>query len=246
VSPLVGCAGAPAPDEWLNPHLWATASAEYAAVSLQTYVAAGEQLKVGLADPHWTACLEQGEGFEGLPPAIIVDLDETVLDNRPFQMRLLRANREFDEKLWNEWVNEKRVDAVPGAVAMLRKAAALGVEVFYLTNRTHSVEAATRENLEALGLPLNAERDTLLTKNERPNWSSDKVSRRVFVTETHRVLLILGDHLQDFADVASFSQKRRRETIFEHRERWGRQWFMMPNPMYGGWLAAAQAADSTE
>ena len=103
-----------------------------------------------------------------MPPAIIVDLDETILDNRPFQMRLIREGRDFDEELWNEWVTNARVEAIPGSVEFLQYAQERGVEVFYITNRSTNVEQATRENLALLGLSLNPEIDTLLTKNERP------------------------------------------------------------------------------
>jgi len=220
-----------------NETLWASESAEYTAVALQTYASAREKLAVALADPSWTACLEQQAGYETLPPAIIVDLDETVLDNRPFQIRLIRENLAFDEAHWNEWVREARSDAIPGAVEFLAEAERLGVEIFYITNRSHEVEEPTRRNLARHGLPVKAEMDTLLAKHEKPEWTRDKTSRRALVSASYRVLLMLGDDLDDFVTSPSESRNSRHETVVSEREMWGEKWFVLPNPLYGGWVA---------
>jgi acid phosphatase len=243
---LGGCSQVRVPAHWRKATLWATESAEYAAVTLQTYSAAREKLDRALLDPTWTACLEQSEGYEDLPPAIIIDLDETVLDNRPFQMRLIHESLEFDEAMWNEWVRQSRVEAIPGAVEFLLYVHERSVEIFYLTNREHMVEKETRVNLVALGLPLNAEIDTVLTKHERANWGSDKESRRKLVAESHRVLLIVGDHLRDFTTVEGLSREEQRETTFDHAAMWGEKWFMFPNPLYGGWAGAPSVDKSLE
>lgn len=235
----LGCA-APSlqPTYRRNVALWATESAEYTAVAIQTYTSAQRKLADALADPSWTASLEQKSGYEDFPTAIIVDLDETVLDNRPFQMGLIREGVEFDEEAWNEWVNTAEVDAIPGAVPFLQHAHRLGVEIFYVTNRSHVVEEATRRNLIKLGAPLNDEIDTLLTKHEQPQWTREKEKRRQLVASNYRVLLIIGDNLGDFVKEKRFSRGGRRDTVLEHAEKWGSKWFMLPNPLYGGWVSA--------
>jgi 5'-nucleotidase (lipoprotein e(P4) family) len=243
---LGGCVSAVVPAHWYKAHLWATASSEYAAVSLQTYRAATQRLGPALADPTWTACLEQGEGYESLPPALIVDLDETVLDNRPFQLRMIEEKREFDIDRWNEWVREKSADLIPGSSEFLRAAEDLGIEIFYITNREYAVEQPTRERMIELGLPLNPKLDTVLTKYERSSWEGDKIARRQFIAETHRVLLIVGDELRDFVPVVGNTRVRRRETTFVHAAMWGDKWFMLPNPIYGGWVTASEAEDPFE
>jgi len=243
---LGGCTHVRVPIHWRKASLWATASAEYAAVTLQIYSAASEKLDLALADSAWTARLEPSEGYETLPPAIIVDLDETVLDNRPFQMRLIQEGLEFDEEMWNEWVRESRAEAIPGSVEFLLRAREREVEIFYITNREHSVEKETRANLVALGLPLNAEVDTVLTKHERADWGSDKENRQALVADSHRVLLIVGDHLRDFVRVDGFSRDDRRKATFDHAEMWGQKWFILPNPLYGGWVGATSVEDSLE
>ena len=240
---LGGCTIVRIPEHRRNASMWATGSGEYAAVALQTYAAARSTLDLALLDRSWTACLEQRPGFETLPPAIIVDLDETVLDNRPFQLRLIRENRDFDPEMWSRWVNEKAAGLIPGAAGFLHAASVRGVEIFYITNREHVEEAVTRETLIALGLPLSDEIDTLLTRNERPDWGSDKVSRRERVVESHRVLLVVGDHLRDFIDVEGKSREERRRVTFENAAMWGWKWFMLPNPIYGNWAAAGRAEE---
>ena len=247
---LSGCSQVPVPVpvplHWRKASLWATASAEYAAVALQTFAAAREKLDVALADPAWTARLEQSEGYESFPPAIVTDLDETVLDNRPFQRRLIREGLDFDEEMWNEWVRERRAKAIPGSLEFLLYVQERNVEIFYITNRSHSVEEATRANLAALGLPLNPEVDTVLAKNEREDWGSDKESRLAMIAGSYRVLLILGDHLRDFVSVEGFSRDERRKTTFDHAAMWGEKWFMLPNPLYGSWVGEPSAQDPLE
>jgi len=236
----------PQPTYRRNVALWATESAEYTAVALQIYATAQRKLADALADPSWTASLEQESDYEDLPPAIIVDLDETVLDNRPFQMGLIREGAEFDEKAWNEWVKTAEVGSIPGAVPFLQHAHRLGIEVFYVTNRSHVVEDATRNNLRRLELPLNDEIDTLLTKYEKPQWTRAKEKRRELVRERYRILLVVGDNLGDFVKEKRFSRGGRRETVIEHAEMWGSKWFMLPNPLYGGWVSATLDEDDTQ
>jgi acid phosphatase len=219
-----------------NETLWASESAEYTAVALQTYAGAAKKLVAALDDSTWTACLEQQPGYESLPPAIIIDLDETVLDNRPFQMRLIRNNLAFDESHWNEWVREGRSDAIPGALDFLMEAERRDVTVFFVTNRDHEVEPPTRKNLALLGLPLNSDMDTVLTKHEQPDWTRDKTTRRRLIAESYRVLLLLGDDLDDFVGSPSESRDSRQATVLANRVMWGEKWFVLPNPLYGGWV----------
>lgn len=230
-----------------NETLWASDSAEYTAVALQTFEGASLALVAALNDPEWTACLEQEDGYQSLPAAIIVDLDETILDNRPFQVRLVREELAFDETHWTEWVREGRAEAVPGAIEFLMEAGRQGVEIFFITNRSHDVEEETRKNLERLGVPVEEVPDTVLTKSERPEWTSDKTNRRRLVAASYRVLLLLGDDLDDFVSSPSESRESRQATALANREMWGAKWFVLPNPLYGGWVVPTlKGASSVE
>jgi acid phosphatase len=221
--------------EQLNAVLWVQSSVEYEATARQAFRLADVRLADALDDPSWTAALEQGEAFTGLLPAVILDVDETVLDNSPFQARLIRDGREFESEAWSAWTAEARARAIPGALGFTRRADSLGVRVFYVTNRDYTDEEATRRNLEQLGFPLDEDADVLLTRGERPEWGSDKASRRAHVARTHRVLLVIGDDLNDFVSGARETREARLALARRHEEAWGLRWIVLPNPTYGSW-----------
>ncbi len=222
--------------------VWTQSSGEYAATTLQVYYNARIALEAALADDSWTACIEQTGEFAALPPAIMVDLDETVLDNTRFHAMLDRNQLAFNEELWADWVHEAKATAVPGAVPFLKFAESKGVEIFYVTNRLSTLEESTRENLRALDLPLREDSDTLFTRFERPEWGREKTTRREAIARSHRVLIIVGDALGDFTAVDDDSPEGRRDLALRHTDKWGRRWFMLPNPIYGGW---AKTIDQT-
>ncbi len=238
-------AGHPAPPgtesgRALSAVLWVQTSAEYEALARLVYRGARASLAPGLADPTWTAATEQS-AVPGLPPAVILDVDETVLDNTPYQARLLEDGSVFGRESWSRWVREAEARAIPGAVEYTRAAADAGVTVFYVTNRDADLETATRENLQALGFPLAADIDPILTRGERETWGSDKSTRRAWIAERYRVLALVGDDLADFVRAEAGIAERRRQTA-RYADRWGTRWFVLPNPMYGSWERALLAA----
>jgi acid phosphatase len=164
-----------------------------------------------------------------------MDLDETVLDNSPFAGRMVRDRVPFDQRLWSEWVSRAEAGALPGSLEFIRRALDRGVAVFYVTNRSADQEAATRANLERLGLALPAGTDTVLMSRERPEWRSDKGPRRAHVAATHRILLLLGDDLGDFVSGAQDTPENRVALAGRHDDKWGMRWFLIPNPMNGSW-----------
>lgn len=241
------CASAPARDAappglaeppLLQSVLWVQTSAEYRALAEQAFAVAGTTLDRALADSTWTAAVEQTGDFAGLPAAVIVDVDETTLDNSPFEARLVRSGESFDPADWAAWVEEAAAPPVPGALEFAREADRRGVTIFYVTNRDAPYEAATRRNLERAGFPLPTDRDVLLLRGERPEWTSDKTSRRAHVAADHRVLLVIGDDLNDFV-LARLPLEERDALVRRHAERWGERWIVLPNPMYGSWESAA-------
>lgn len=221
--------------ENLNSTLWVQTSAEYRVIAEQAYALAKEKLDIALKDRAWTAAIEQVGNYSELPPAIILDVDETVLDNSPFEAELIKRNQRFNRQLWTGWVLRSHAQPVPGAIEFVKYAHEEGVEVFFVTNRDHKTESATRENLRNLGFPLNLEMDTVLTRNERPDWGSDKSSRRRFVAGKYRILLLFGDDLNDFVSGAKAPQADRIKLAAKYRSFWGERWFLLPNPDYGSW-----------
>ena len=162
-----------------------------------------------------------------------------MFDNSYYQARQVRDNSAFAAETWDRWCLEARATAIPGALEFTRDAEKRGVTVFYITNRAAKVEDATRRNLEALGFPLRAGLDTVLTRGERPEWQpSPKGARRAHVAATYRVLLLIGDDLGDFVADAAGTPEQRAARTAPQAEWWGRRWIMLPNPTYGSWERA--------
>jgi acid phosphatase len=226
------------PNDGLNSTLWALTSAEYDATVLSLYRAAGRALEEGLAVPDWTALAEQmgRPNYAALPPAVVLDVDETVLDNGPYQADMILDGTSYASDTWLDWVLEERARPIPGALEFCRGAASMGVTVIYLTNRRGNMEEATRQNLVDLGFPVDTTFDVVLTRGERPEWSAgEKSSRRRYIAEHYRVLALLGDNLGDFLDIEGLSAAERDNEVAVTRSMWGTRWFMIPNPQYGSW-----------
>ena len=243
-TPAPATVAAPAPPcdpgaSILNATLWVQTSAEYRAAALQTFAAAQRGLDAALDNPFTKGALEETVNNPTQPPALIVDLDETMLDNTAFEARAIRAHKTYDSKLWKEWTAEGAALAVPGAAEFLATAKAKGVTPFYITNRDLDEEPGTRRNLEQLGFPFDPKVDTLLMKGENGLTTSDKSPRRAHVAASYRILVIIGDDLNDFAPAHDKTLAERTAIVDSVRSWWGETWFVVPNPMYGSWERAA-------
>ena len=218
--------------------LFKRTSAEYKANTFQAYASAQRNIDKALADKSWTALLNQKNGYQSLPPAVILDIDETVLDNSEHQVRSIKNGTNYPVG-WKEWVSEESAGALPGVKEYLSYADSKGVKIFYVTNRTHDLEEYTRNNIKALGLPLDNDRDVLLMKNEK-GWASDKTSRRDLIKKDFRVIQIFGDQLDDFIPMeeTATSLDSRKALIDKYASMWGEKWYMLINPMYGEWEEA--------
>jgi 5'-nucleotidase (lipoprotein e(P4) family) len=234
---------APAPaviaHENIDATLWMQTAAEYRAVTREIYGWATRLLEQAKTDPSWTAATEQSGDFSKKPPAIILDLDETVLDTSAYQVGLIQSGAPHTEERWDAYAQRAVALAIPPALDFVRYASQHGVEVFYITNRVAAEKAATRRNLEELGFPFDPARDTLITRGERPEWdSSDKTARRRFVADSYRVLFLFGDDLNDFIPAAGKSIEERAALVAKYDSNWGTKWFALPNPTYGSWERA--------
>lgn len=233
--------------ECLNATLWAQTAVEHDAVYLQAYRLAHLQLDKALKDKKWTAAVEQTGKFKKLPPAIIFDIDETVLDNSASQARAIFKNLDFSQELWAQWVAEAAAPPVPGAVEFTRYARSRGVTVFFITNRDVPMEEATRRNLEAAGFPLLAVGgpmlDTVLFRGEKPEWTGDKGTRRAAIAQNYRILMMFGDDLGDFLSNVRAGVEERRRLAAAHVDWFGTRWIALPNAMYGSWDGAVYNND---
>ena len=231
---------APAPrdtHEMLNAVLWIQTSAEYRFLCEGIYASARDALDRALADPTWTAALEQTKDFSQLPPAVIMDIDMTVLEHSGYQGELVKRGLSPTSRMWREFVGKYSMPEVPGAIQFIKYARSRGVTVFFVTNRELELEAGTRRNLIQLGLDLPESPDTLMVVGEQPGWTYDKSSRRSYLARSYRILLQCGDDLEDFLVGGGNDPERRLELAGEHREMWGRRWFFLPNPLTGSWTS---------
>lgn len=198
---------------------WVRASAEHRALFMQVFRQAADHVRAAA---------------QGRPPgtwAVILDADETVLDNSTYQMRRALQGLAFTPESWNEWVREQRATALPGAGEFLALVRELGGRIAIVTNRDDSVCPETERNLAALGLTV----DMVLC---RIDGQSDKNPRFQAVQDGTAapgigpldVVAWIGDNIQDFPSLT----QQARDTP-DALSSFGRTYFLLPNPMYGSW-----------
>lgn len=243
VSPKSASNGA---HEDLDALLWLRTSVEYDALTRQAFTAATQKLGEALVDPNWQSLVpaeRMGDASANRPPCVVVDVDETMLDNSVFQLERIQSDTEYGTDVWNEFVQRRASPAIEGAVEFVQACRVSGVKVFFVTNREATVEAATRDNLIAQGLMTVSDPDVILSKNEQPDWSSDKTSRRRAVAREYRILLLIGDDLNDFLSAKNLTIEQRNQLFLANQKNWGQSWFVVPNPNYGSWEQATIGND---
>ncbi len=232
----------------LDATLFVQTSTEWRMNCLQAFRLARLQLDQALAQPGWTAALEQSGPFAEKPPAIILDIDETVLDNSPYKAEQIVKGANFDENGWDRWVGLRQAEALPGALDFIKYARSRQVTVFYISNRACAPRAGnedvcpqktdTMANLQALGFP-DVHADQMLLKAQVPDWGSEKESRRRLVAENYRVLLLIGDDLGDFMNGVKGKDQTPEKRLVQakaYEAFWGVRWIALANPVYGSWL----------
>jgi len=225
------------PGRSLDANLFVQTSAEYRACCLQAYNLASLRLAAAVAKST------------ALPNtlAVVLDLDETVLDNGAFQSMMIRSRLAYDQRLWDLWESEHwdKWELVPGAKEFILEAHKAGVHVVYISNRNEKFRPQTKQGLERLGLPLVDEAHLKLASD-----TSDKTARRMEAEKAHTVVLHVGDNLRDFdeafrapklapdADAAALAAaiRHRKDAVDRHAKEWGDRWIVIPNPIYGEWM----------
>lgn len=224
------------PSRSLDANLYMQWSAEYRACCHQTFFMAAQRVREkvgGLPEPS-------------KPYAVVLDLDETVLDNSVFQSRMLMQNHGFSQAEWDVWEQKHydEVSLVPGAKKFIEDVQGLSVTIVYVSNRSEKYREETKCVLNRFGLPLESDACLCLASG-----SSDKTSRRMVTDCGFTVLLLIGDNLRDFDEQFKIeshsddvgSQPRiksallRADKVDRTANRFGEDWFILPNPAYGEW-----------
>lgn len=200
--------------------LWMQASAEYKALSYQAF---------NLAKMQFDQYASQHKGNKKI--AVIVDADETVIDNSGYQAWLIGKDFGYSSKTWGEWMDAAQAKAMPGATEFLNYVASKGGEVFYITNRKASGLEGTRKNLKDLGFPNVDDAHLMLNTS-----TSNKEPRRQEVAQNYDIALLMGDNLNDFS--TDFRTKGLAESdaaVEKNKALFGTTFIMLPNPAYGDW-----------
>lgn len=208
--------------------LYVQKAAEYRALAYQAFNIARLRLD---ADFDRKSLKKLAKAERKMPRAIVVDIDETVLDNSPAQAFGIKTNTPYNTKDWYTWGELRKAKAVPGSVEFLNYALTKGVKIFYISNRDEVQKQATLDNLKSAGFADVSTENLLLRTAE-----SGKDARRSVVTEKYRIVMLVGDNLDDFT--SAFEKKTIAERFAETdriRDLWGKRFIVLPNAMYGTW-----------
>lgn len=198
-------------------------SAEIMALQLQTYRFATERFK---------------EKVKTLPApekaAVVLDLDETVIDNTPLLVHDVKNCHDYTAwDTWSGWEKSGKPALIPGAKAFLEEVNRQHVAIYYVSDRTQANKQATLNTLTSLGLPQVSDASVLLD-------TDSKEVRRQNILKTHRIIMLFGDSLPDFA--AQFKNKEstqsQRKRVSASAEHFGDDWIVLPNAAYGAWSKA--------
>jgi 5'-nucleotidase (lipoprotein e(P4) family) len=200
--------------------LWMQTSAEFRALCYQTF---------NLAKMNLDMFLTAHTGSKTV--AVIVDADETVIDNSAYEAFLVGKDFGYSSKTWTPWMAAAEATAIPGALEFLNYANKKGVEIFYVTNRKMVGYEGTEKNLKALGFP-DVDKKHLLLRTD----TSNKQPRRDIVAKDYEIAFLMGDNLNDFLSVfAKKSVADRFAEVDKIKDRWGTKFIVLPNPTYGDW-----------
>lgn len=238
---LVGCQQQPPANDQLDAVLWTQTSIEHELIYRQVFASATRQLDTALADPTWDALPLPPRNLSGLPPAVVVDIDETVLDNVPLNARDILTNQVYSYDRWNTWVDQAKAQALPGAVEFLQAADKKGITVYYITNREHSQVQATVNNLRLRGFPVAHNEQVLAASTPTGHCEQagyGKNCRRQWVASHARVLMLAGDSFGDFVQAEHNTLDEQRKAAAPYLAWLGQRWFLLPNPTYGNWYSA--------
>jgi acid phosphatase len=198
---------------------WLRAAAEYRALTISIYRAAAEAVTLAVKDKPRDSW------------AVVLDADETVLDNSVFQRDLSRGTAPFSEELWAIFVRQRSSVPVPGAKTFLDHVKELGGRIAIVTNRFAVLCDDTKENFRAQVLPFDVMLCRVDTGDKNPRFASVASGAAFADGKGREVVAFLGDNILDFPGLKQ-SLRDQPESAFDA---FGKRFFVLPNPMYGSW-----------
>lgn len=223
-APASSPAAAPRPRPGGGPGLgdgikWFRTAAEYKAITLSVYRAAT------------AAVTAAAQGRPRDSWAVVLDADETVLDNSVFQRDLARGTAPFTEDLWAAFVRQRSAVPVPGARAFLEKVKELGGRIAIVTNRWNNLCEDTRENFRLQQIPFDSIACRVDTGEKDPRFAAAATGAAFGDGKAREVLAFVGDNIQDFPTLRQ-TLRDQPDAAFDA---FGVRYFVLPNPMYGSW-----------
>jgi 5'-nucleotidase (lipoprotein e(P4) family) len=215
-------AAAPDNEYLVSGILWTQTAAEFRALAYQSF---------NLARMRFDMDLKKKSKMKR---AVVVDVDDTVMDNSRYEASLVLKHRSHSGPLFTDWCMQKEAGAVPGALDFLKYVSAKGARIFYVTNRAPGEKQCTAENLRKLGFP-DVTDETLMVRED----TSSKEPRRKRIAEKYRIVLLIGDNLNDLTNV--FEKKsvaERAASVDQLKDEFGTRFIVIPNAMYGDWEGA--------
>ena len=158
--------------------------------------------------------------------AVVMDLDETVMDNSQYQVQLFRKNETFNQTSWSEWVNMEKAKLLPGAKDFINFLRSKNIQIIFMSNRMDYNLVPTKNNLKSLGVLSDSDIFLLrLDKSDKKDVRRNEIfnsSGRMKKYPPFNVIAYFGDQYGDFPKVDNIDE-------------WPEQYYMFPNPMYGKW-----------
>ncbi|MDM7851495.1 5'-nucleotidase, lipoprotein e(P4) family [Pseudochrobactrum kiredjianiae] len=200
---------------------WVQQSGEYQALAYQAFNTARRAFDTAKAQA-------------GRKKAVIVDLDETMIDNSAYAAWRIEHGVPYTKPTWARWMEAKQAVAIDGAVSFARYVNSHGGRMFYVSNRDDTSYVATVENLQKLGFP-GVSRETVLLRTTQSN----KQARFDLVkSKGYDVVVYIGDNLNDFGtEYYGKNNRERRLQVAAQQKQFGSKFIMLPNPAYGDWIS---------
>ncbi len=205
---------------------WQQHSGEYAAYLYQSFNSAADQLEPSLKQIP-----------EGKKPAIITDIDDTLIPSTPYFTSMIDTNESRNIERSRFWWNHQEAKALPGSVEFLQKANNLGIDVFYISGRFKDVKTITINKLKQLGYPVNSDKHVLLQEEKNITLSKEEKRQQIINMGYHPIMLF-GDQLADLGEVDQGLYPEKKKWVIQHQDKLGSQWFILPNTVYGFWEEA--------
>ena len=220
---------APDSEQMTMSTLWYQHAAEMRAIYYQSF---------NLAELRVKQTMENYSGQK--PPAVVVDIDETMLDNSPSEAKNILEGERYSKERWYDWTSKAAAKPLPGSLHFSQMLEEHGVELFYISNRSVNEMEATINNLKKYGFP-NADPDHVFLKTN----TSNKTERRNKVASSHEIILLIGDNLGDFSEIFDQRDDQYGKTdVDKQKDKFGTKFIVLPNPMYGTWTSALLGSTS--